>query len=521
MEIAIALSGGGYRATAYHLGVLSYLNHLKFGNSTLLDHVRTFSTVSGGSLAGLWYVVGEIKQIERNIIFHELLVRIKNKEVLSGLLDEIKEKPEKGDTLITELADVYDRQFFNGEQFGLIMDAVENNAIHHFTANATDTSSGLPFRFQATKRMAGDGNHEYGYIGNKYYNMPRDIARQLRLADVLAASSCFPGIFEPIVIPDNFHIDTDYEFFTETGHIGLLDGGILDNLGINSILRAESQLHTECPDKPDNCIDMVIVSDASESRLKGYSHAENGRDKKTLEKLFWRIYVVAWLFGIIACVSFRIAIPILGGVTATLAIVCAVASGCIADFDKKLSGWVKNKVPPEIDSNVIGKIPFGRLPSMFKDRASSLLNMSESVVMAYLHRLSLDKLYGDKSWNNRILLNAENTLTNGGKWENVARKYHIRSMYNPSDVVLANTYDTVRTDTTLWFTDEQVLSGLPEKVVACGQYTLCWNLIMYIKKLRSNTDNTNQGHQDLMKLERKLIKDWKRFNENPLFMAKL
>ena len=230
---------------------------------------------------------------------------------------------------------------------------------------------------------------------------------------------------------------------------------------------------------------------------------------------------MAWLFGIIACVSFRIAIPILGGLTATLAIVCAVASGCIADFDKKLSGWVKTKVPPEIDSNVIGKIPFGRLPSMFKDRASSLLNMSESVVMAYLHRLSLDKLYGDKSWNNRILLNAENTLTNGGKWENVARKYHIRSMYNPSDVVLANTYDTVRTDTTLWFTDEQVLSGLPEKVVACGQYTLCWNLIMYIKKLRSNTDNTNQGHQDLMKLERKLIKDWKRFNENPLFMAKL
>ena len=124
MEIAIALSGGGYRATAYHLGVLSYLNHLKFGNGTLLDHVRIFSTVSGGSLVGLWYVVGEIRQISREDRFHELLVLIKNQEVLTGLLDEIKEEPGKDDTLISELADVYDRQFFDGDQFGLIMDAI-------------------------------------------------------------------------------------------------------------------------------------------------------------------------------------------------------------------------------------------------------------------------------------------------------------------------------------------------------------------------------------------------------------
>jgi len=521
MEIAIALSGGGYRATAYHLGVLSYLNHLKFGNGTLLDHVRIFSTVSGGSLAGLWYVVGEFRQIDRDDRFHELFARIKNQEVLTGLLDEIKEKPGKDDTLISELADVYDRLFFDGEQFGLIMDAVENHNIHHFTANASDTSSGLPFRFQATRRLTGDDNHEYGYIGNKYYNMPRDIARQLRLADILAASSCFPGVFEPIVIPDNFHVDTNYEFFTETGHIGLLDGGILDNLGINSILRVESQLHNERPENPDNSIDLVIVSDASESRLKGYTHTENGKDKKTLAKLFWRIYAAAWIFGIIACVMFRMSIPALCGITATLAVVSAIACGYIAAFDNKLSEWVKTKVPPEIDSRVIGKIPFGRLPALFKDRASSLLNMSESVVMAYLHRLSLDKLYGDKLWNNRILMNAENTLSTGGKWENVSRRYHIRSMYNPSDAVMENTNDAVKTATTLWFTNEQIRSGLPEKVVACGQYSLCWNMIMYIKKLRSNADNTNEGHQDLIKLERKLIKDWKRFNVNPLFMANL
>lgn len=521
MEIAIALSGGGYRATAYHLGVLSYLSHLKFGDGTLLDHVKTYSTVSGGSLAGIWYILGEFKGINRKESFHGLLEKIKNEEVLLGLLTEIKGKPNKEDTLISELADVYDRMFFDGERFDVIMDGVEMHAIHHFTANATDTSSGLPFRFQATKKLAGADNHEYGYIGNKYYNMPRDIARQLRLSDILAASSCFPGVFEPIVIPDNFHIATDYAFFTETGRVGLLDGGILDNLGINSILRAESQLHNECPEKTDNCIDLVILSDASESRLKGYSHEENGKDKRTLNLLFWRIYSATWVLGIVACIAFKMTNFGVGGALTALSVVCAFACGYINDFDQKLSNWVKTKVPPEINSNIIGKIPFGRLPSMFKDRASSLLNMSESVVMAYLHRLSLDKLYGNNSWNNRILLSAENTLSNGGKWETVSRKYKIKSMYIPSDKILANTYETVKMDTTLWFTEEQVSSGLPEKVVACGQYTLCWNLIMYIKKLRANGENTNECHQELMKLERMLIKDWKNFNDNPLFMSNL
>jgi hypothetical protein len=30
------------------------------------------------------------------------------------------------------------------------------------------------------------------------------VARNVRLADVIAASSCFPGIFEPINFPDDF-----------------------------------------------------------------------------------------------------------------------------------------------------------------------------------------------------------------------------------------------------------------------------------------------------------------------------
>src|SRR5688572_10739153 len=45
-NIGLALSGGGYRATVFHLGMLARL-----AESQLLEKVSLVSTVSGGSLA--------------------------------------------------------------------------------------------------------------------------------------------------------------------------------------------------------------------------------------------------------------------------------------------------------------------------------------------------------------------------------------------------------------------------------------------------------------------------------------
>jgi patatin-like phospholipase len=53
----LALSGGGFRATAFHLGVLKRLRELH-----LLEHVDFVSTVSGGSVAGAYWVHCQAKQ---------------------------------------------------------------------------------------------------------------------------------------------------------------------------------------------------------------------------------------------------------------------------------------------------------------------------------------------------------------------------------------------------------------------------------------------------------------------------
>ena len=49
-EIALSFSGGGVRAVGFHLGSLSYLDHVG-----LREDVRILSTVSGGTFVGLSY----------------------------------------------------------------------------------------------------------------------------------------------------------------------------------------------------------------------------------------------------------------------------------------------------------------------------------------------------------------------------------------------------------------------------------------------------------------------------------
>ena len=46
MKITLALSGGGFRATVFHLGVLARL-----AEESKLEEVNYLSTVSGGSLS--------------------------------------------------------------------------------------------------------------------------------------------------------------------------------------------------------------------------------------------------------------------------------------------------------------------------------------------------------------------------------------------------------------------------------------------------------------------------------------
>lgn len=70
-KIGLALSGGGSRAMAFHLGCLRALNQLG-----LLDRIDVLSTVSGGSVIGeRWFsedetVILRLQITQRDVALH-------------------------------------------------------------------------------------------------------------------------------------------------------------------------------------------------------------------------------------------------------------------------------------------------------------------------------------------------------------------------------------------------------------------------------------------------------------------
>lgn len=64
-SIGLCLSGGGFRAAAFHLGTLHYLNRVR-----LLDRVQRLSTVSGGTFVGTKYTLSRVQNQSFEAFLH-------------------------------------------------------------------------------------------------------------------------------------------------------------------------------------------------------------------------------------------------------------------------------------------------------------------------------------------------------------------------------------------------------------------------------------------------------------------
>jgi hypothetical protein len=78
--------------------------------------------------------------------------------------------------------------------------------------------------------------------------------------------------------------------------------------------------------------------------------------------------------------------------------------------------------------------------------------------------------------------------------------------------------------TTLWFTDDNTLHSMLDKLVATGQCTMCYNLVDYLEQIMyienngfSDLDSVTQ--QNLKDLYDHCLRDWEAFKANPLFMV--
>ena len=242
MKIALALSGGGVRATAFHCGVLKRL-----AIDGLLESTTFVSSVSGGSLLmGLIYCHNEHQWPDSRRFVLNVLPKVREKLTKATLQWSYTWRSfSKPWRLAQGRAHVLANQMVR--QWGIsgsLQDIVE---VPRWIVNATCYETGKNWRF-SQPRM-GD------YV-TKYVLKP-----VTPIADVIAASAAVPGLIGPYTIHSN-----EYKWFQITGQrktptttplqrYRLWDGGVYDNLGLEALFKPNGGYR--------DGFDFLIVSDAS------------------------------------------------------------------------------------------------------------------------------------------------------------------------------------------------------------------------------------------------------------------
>jgi predicted acylesterase/phospholipase RssA len=288
-KIGLALSGGGFRASLYHIGVLARL-----AETDLLRQVEVLSCVSGGSIVGAYYYLlvrrllqtkteDEITQADYLAIVREMV-----DEFLAGVQKNIRSRVainpfktlrmlwDQGYSRTTRAGELYEQHLFARVADGgehqkrwlneLTIEPLTRRSdgpptndpafspkyqnwrrqakVPILVLNAATLNTGHTWQFTATWMGESPGSIDTEIDGNDrlrrmYYTDAPEGYREVRLGDAVGASAAVPGIFEPVT----------FDRLYPERIVRLVDGGVCDNQGIASLLEQDCRV--------------MLVSDAS------------------------------------------------------------------------------------------------------------------------------------------------------------------------------------------------------------------------------------------------------------------
>lgn len=229
----LALSGGGYRATLFHLGALRRLNEIGW-----LKRLDRISSVSGGSLL-LGYllcrvpdVLDKTQGIEpadwREKVSEPVHRFVKNDlRTQQGLenftINLLVRRDKRLSRCIKRL-----RKIYGPTTLGDIQRKTKRSKWPEIYIIATECVFGSSFKFSNVPRKSG-----ISALGKATLN-------DVDLATACMASACFPPVFGPYfpnLKPDQFSGKTlSEDVKARIGSLALVDGGLYDNLGTNMII---------------------------------------------------------------------------------------------------------------------------------------------------------------------------------------------------------------------------------------------------------------------------------------------
>jgi len=492
-EIALMLSGGGYRAAAFHLGMLSMLQDLD-----LLKDVTRLSTISGGTIIGAKYALAvatdpafDFAKFEKDakaVLGHtNVIAQALRKLHRTTRPNSIALTP----SLIRSAASIYaDTSFVGNTTLGTLRTA--KTGIKEVSFTSTDFFTGTRFRFQFSHLRSQVAT------GSTSLRVGEPVADKIRLADIIAASSCFPGGFEPIFFPSDFTWPESIKKIKKSlgpkyvKDVPLMDGGIIDNQGIDNI--------RDFLDRNDGETNFCIISDSSPRRSILY-------DAEPKEESFLKIPL--WLVLLLFVFSFAaslVTIFVLGieGINLwmlgqlgwcraisnymlpiVLSIVVVTALSGVAglflhyrkDAEKQIRGFG-------------GWLCFLRLslPSAFqfaKSRVSSVMAMTKDVFMGRIRSLSYTSVFSNKELRPFSMANLIYDLDESSLW-----RQKVPPKYFPTRKLRKMVRSAEKYDTTLNF------DGCPETldlIVEAGRATTCFNILRYLVYTRK-VDGQDQNH---------------------------
>lgn len=299
-EIVLALSGGGVRSMAFHLGILTFL-----AEKGAMSRIKAISTVSGGTLlTGLILVKNNFTWPDSTAYTHS--VRPKIFKVLEEGLIEISEqkifeytKSRFKENLLLELKTIFTKTQ-KTDSFRSFSEKLQKDWGINGILNDLDLKNGPNWIINGTSAETGKRAYFDAKAKKlKCYEAPvleKLNAAEERLADIVAMSAAVPGFIGPYkpvlpILMSKINSSTPsfigpYNPDDEKCIAHIYDGGIYDNLGTEEFLQTGNGELKKSKNKEyknyKNCI--LLISDAGAPLNKSFPN--NWFDYKRILKVY-------------------------------------------------------------------------------------------------------------------------------------------------------------------------------------------------------------------------------------------
>lgn len=510
-DVALCLSGGGYRAAAFHLGVLDLLDRV-----ALLPKVRTLSTISGGTIVGAAWALSCARRESFAAFYGRAWETLPSLNVVKEAVAKLAKRGrhEERASLIRAAAQAYaDSPLFGEAKLGELIDSPHGP--DELIFSATEFHSGLAYRFQTSRRSP------RMIVGSPApLRIPPSVAREVRLADVVAASSCFPAAFEPLVFPRDFAWSDAAAVREQLGGerfppVPLMDGGIYDNQGVDGALTVYERAGML------DQLGLLLVSDTSQRKEPLFREPRASRLPRLKMKTLARVAWVGFWLALLSCVA--VLVPLVTTAwrgawtwpTALWLMLTSVVPGLLAGGTAFGLWWLRRTVARQLAAvhaetgvdlpPLLAGLRLRDLGDLASRRVGSLMAMVDHVSMKRVRGLIQRSLLGkDSSYQRRARLVL---LYDLDARREQPKKRHPDLLPSQDLALLARRAEAV--PTTLWLDDEEQLRDL----VACGQSTACLKLLEHLRERRAAALATPGSAEAA--LEAALLPLWATLQKNP------